>query len=73
MGKIVIGDTVSWKWLSGSAEGKVLDIIPERTEVISKGRLIVRNGTKDNPAVIIVHKNGNEVLKLLSEIKKYGH
>lgn len=68
MDRISIGDTVYWKWLKGFAEGEVLDIKPERIEIVSKTKLITRNGTKDNPAVIILHDNGNEVLKLTSEL-----
>ncbi len=40
----------------------------ERTEIVSKGKHIVRNGSPENPAVIIMHKNNNEVLKLVSEL-----
>lgn len=64
-----VGDVVAWKWLSGVAEGKVLEINPHRTEIVSKGSRIVRNGTEENPAVVIMHiKSGNEVIKLASEL-----
>ncbi len=63
-----IGDWVCWKWGTGVAEGTVKEIHNSRTEIVSKGTHIVRNGTKNNPAVIIVHTNGNEVIKLQSEI-----
>lgn len=58
----------AWKWAGGIAEGVVLEVSPERTEIISKGKYIVRNGTPENPAVVILHKNGNEVIKLASEL-----
>ncbi len=67
--KILVGDYVAWKWLTGVAEGKVLEIIPARTEIESKGKLIVRYGTPDNPALIIRHSKGALVLKLASEVQ----
>jgi hypothetical protein len=64
-----IGDTIAWPWLSGAAEGIVKDIIPEKTSIVSKGSIITRNGTPQNPAIIISHKSGNDVLKLASEVR----
>ena len=65
-----VHDSVAWKWGSGLAEGTVVKICPERTEIMSKGKKIVRNGTADNPALIIKHASGNQVLKLQSEVQK---
>jgi hypothetical protein len=62
------GDTVAWKWASGVAEGTVEAVCPERTEITTKGKTIHRNGTKDDPAVIIVQQNGTKVLKLAHEL-----
>lgn len=64
-----VHDTVAWEWGNGVAEGEVIEIRTERTEIESKGKRIVRNGTPDNPAVIIKHSSGTKVLKLQSEIK----
>jgi hypothetical protein len=66
---IAVGQTVWWKWINGFAEGVVTDIRPERTQIESKGKLITRNGSADNPALIIKHANGSMILKLLSEVK----
>jgi hypothetical protein len=66
--EIKIGKTVQWKWLNGTAAGKVIAINFEKTQIESKGKLITRNGTKENPAILIEHKNGNPVLKLKSEL-----
>ena len=63
-----IGDYVAWKWASGIAEGQVLSIHTARIEIISKGKTIVRNGTVENPALVIKHISGNKVLKLASEV-----
>jgi hypothetical protein len=65
-----VNDHVGWTWGNGIAEGVIIEISLKRTEIISKGKKIVRNGTKDNPAIIISHKSGNKVLKLQSEIQK---
>lgn len=62
------GDTVHWKWGNGVVKGIVIQINPHRTEIISKGKLIARNGKQNNPAIVIKHENGNEVLKLASEL-----
>ena len=65
-----IGDNVAWTWGNGLAEGVVVEIHHQRTEIVSKGKKIVRNGTPDNPALIIKHHSGNPVLKLRSEVQK---
>lgn len=65
-----VHDTVAWNWGNGIAEGVVSKICLERTEVRSKGKLIVRNGTPENPALIIKHISGNLVLKLQSEVQQ---
>lgn len=70
MSNIAIGDGVAWKWGFGVAEGVVIDVIPDTTEVESKGKVIRRHGTEENPAIVIEHASGNPVLKLQSEITK---
>lgn len=63
-----VGDWVAWPWLRGVAEGRVIEVVPHRHEIISKGSRVVRNGTPENPAVVMDHKSGNPVLKLASEL-----
>jgi hypothetical protein len=63
-------DHVAWKWGNGLAQGVVTAVRLERTEITSKGKKITRNGTSDNPALVIEHKSGNLVLKLASEVQK---
>ncbi len=67
--ELKIGDHVAWKWGSGLATGEVMLINESRTEIESKGKVIVRNGSKVNPAITIKHESGNLVLKLKSEIR----
>ncbi len=57
------GDHVAWTWGSGVAEGVIEEIKPERTLIESKGKRIVRNGTPENPALILRHTSGTTVLK----------
>jgi hypothetical protein len=64
-----VNDHVGWKWSGGLATGVVLEIRPERTEIESKGRRIIRNGSRDDPAVIICHDTGAQVLKLTHELQ----
>lgn len=65
-----IGDHVAWTWGLGVAEGVVEDVQHSRVQIESKGKIIVRNGTPDNPAVIIRHTSGTLVLKRQSELQK---
>lgn len=64
------GDSVAWQWGNGLAEGTVKSVHTEPTSITSKGKTIKRNGTAENPAIVIAHKSGNNVLKLASEIQK---
>lgn len=64
------GDHVAWKWVNGIAEGQIKSVHHEPISIVSKNKHIKRNGTKDNPALIIEHKSGNDVLKLASEVQK---
>ena len=64
-----IGSHVAWKWANGLAEGIIAEIHTERVEIVSKGKRIVRNGTPDDPALVIDHASGNQVLKLMYEVQ----
>jgi hypothetical protein len=64
------GDTVAWLWANGLAQGVLAEVCPQRTEIVSKGKKIVRIGSHENPALIITHASGNPVLKLQSEVQK---
>jgi hypothetical protein len=64
-----VNDHVGWKWSGGLATGIILKICPERTEIESHGKKIIRNGTSDDPAVIIRHDKGACVLKLSHELQ----
>lgn len=62
------GSKVSWKYGTGTAIGKIEEVHKEPIEITIKGSKIHRNGTPDNPALVIVQDNGDRVLKLQSEV-----
>lgn len=64
------GDHVAWRWGNGLAEGRIKSVHHQSTTIVSKGTQVKRNGTQDNPALVIEHKSGNDVLKLVSEVQK---
>lgn len=68
--KINVGDEVGWQWGSGLASGVVESINETKTQIESKGSVITRNGSKSDPALVIKHKSGNDVLKLAHEVQK---
>ncbi len=65
-----LGDQVIWPWLGKKIEGRILEIFYEKTIKTIKGKNITRNGTADNPAVLVISESGNEALKLMSELTK---
>lgn len=63
------GDHVAWQWLGSLVQGTVKSVHDESVTIESKGKLITRHGSKDNPAIVIEHASGNDVLKLASEVQ----
>ena len=64
------GSTVTWKWGSSTAEGKVAEIHREKVTRQIKGEKITRDGSKDDPAYVIEQEDGTTVLKLQSEVER---
>lgn len=64
------GSTVSWKWGSSTAEGKITEVHQDKVTRTSKGKSISRDGSKDNPAYVIEQEDGTTVLKLRSELQE---
>lgn len=62
------GSTVTWNWSGGTATGTVRDVFPRRVQRTISGSKIVRNGTENNPALLIEQNDGSRVLKLASEV-----
>lgn len=65
-----IGEKVFWVWMGKNIEGQVVEIHKNRIEKMIKGKKIVRNGTSDMPAYLVVSTAGNQALKLHSELNK---
>jgi len=63
------GSKVEWNWGSGTATGKVAERFERRVQRTLKGSKIVKNGSQDNPAYLIEQEDGDQVLKLGSELQ----
>lgn len=66
------GQKVSWSWGEGTATGTIRDRYERKVTRKIKGAEITRDGDKDNPAYLIEQEDGDEVLKLASELKPAG-
>ncbi|WP_370287346.1 DUF2945 domain-containing protein [Pseudooceanicola nanhaiensis] len=64
------GTQVKWKWGQGTAEGEVSETFDRKVTRTLDGSEITRNGTRDNPALLIRQDDGSEVLKLSSEVDR---
>jgi len=64
------GQKVKWNWGSGEGEGKVEERFERDVERTIKGKKITRHGDQDNPAYLIKQDDGDQVLKLGSELKE---
>ena len=59
---------VTWDWGSGKASGKILEVYKETVTKSLKGDEVTRHGDKENPAYLIEQDDGDQVLKLHSEV-----
>ena len=64
------GDKVKWKWGGDWARGTVQSVFEEKTTRRIDGEEVTRNGSKDDPAVYVRVDDGNNVLKLASELER---
>lgn len=64
------GDSVKWKWGNGYGHGKVKSKFVSKTTRQINGTEVTRDGSKDDPALYINSDDGNNVLKLASEVEK---
>lgn len=60
---------VKWDWGDGSAEGQVKERFEREVTRTLKGNEVTRDGSEDNPAYLIKQEDGDEVLKLGSELE----
>lgn len=64
------GDKVEWDWGNGTGTGKVQKTYTQKTTRTIKGTEVTRDGSDDDPALLIEQEDGDEVLKLASEVRK---
>ena len=64
-----VGSAVSWKYGKGTARGTIISIHPKKKTLTIKGAKITRNGSKDNPAVVVKQEDNSRALKLMSELR----
>lgn len=60
---------VRWDWGNGTAKGQIKERFEREVTRTLQGSEITRNGTEDDPAYLIRQEDGDEVLKLGSEIE----
>lgn len=63
------GQRVSWAYGEGRGTGTIISIHTSKITKNINGTEVTRNGTTDNPAVYINSDEGNNVLKLSSELR----
>ena len=68
--QIRTGTEVTWKWGHSTASGTVEEIHREKVTRRTKGEEITRNGSDDDPALLIEQEDGARVLKLRSEVER---
>ena len=64
------GSTVKWQWGNGTAQGKVQETYSEEVTKTIKGSEITKKGESGNKALLIEQEDGDQVLKLESEVEK---
>ena len=64
------GTRVEWDWGRGRAQGFVTEVFCEPVGRTLKGAQVKRNASPDNPAYLIRHDSGSDVLKSHSELRE---
>ncbi|MBV7258023.1 DUF2945 domain-containing protein [Erythrobacter crassostreae] len=60
---------VKWSWGNGEAKGQIAERFEREVTRTLQGSEVTRNGDADNPAYLIKQSDGDEVLKLGSELE----
>lgn len=64
------GAEVKWKWGNGYGHGTVQSRFTKKVTRQIDGNEVSRDGSEENPAYYITVDDGNNVLKLHSELEK---
>jgi hypothetical protein len=67
-GTLQVGAKIQWKWGPGVGDGTIQERFERRVQRTIKGAKVVKNGSAENPAFLIRQADGDEVLKLGSEL-----
>ncbi|MET0250286.1 MAG: DUF2945 domain-containing protein [Sphingobium sp.] len=62
------GSRVKWNWGQDICRGRIAERFDGRVEWLVDGTPISRNGSRRDPAFLILSDRGGEVLKLASEL-----
>lgn len=62
------GSKVSWSWGNGTATGKVVETWDKEVTKTIKGNEVTRKGESGNKALLIEQEDGDQALKLESEV-----
>ena len=62
------GSEVKWEWGNGTAKGK--ETYTKKISKTIKGNEVTKNGEEGNKALYIEQEDGDNVLKLESEVSK---
>ncbi|MGP1351756.1 MAG: DUF2945 domain-containing protein [Parasphingopyxis sp.] len=60
---------VEWDWGQGTAKGQIAERFEREVTRTIDGTEVTRDGSEDNPAYLIKQDDGDEVLKLGSELR----
>jgi len=60
---------VQWNWGEGTGTGQVQERFERDVERTLQGSKVSRHGSEDDPAYLIRQEDGDEVLKLGSELE----
>ncbi|MGR3323278.1 MAG: hypervirulence associated TUDOR domain-containing protein [Pseudooceanicola sp.] len=63
------GTKVCWNWGDGTAEGVVKTTYDHKVTRKLQGAEVTRKGSRDDLALLIEQVDGDQVLKLASEVK----
>ena len=62
------GQYVTWNWGNGTAKGQIAERFERKVTRTLKRSEVTRDGSAENPAYLIKQEDGDEVLKLGSEL-----
>jgi len=60
---------VQWSWGNGTGKGQVKERFEREVTRKLQGSEVTKDGSEDNPAYLIKQEDGDEVLKLGSELE----